>query len=87
MAAIPVIMRIIALNANSGRPGVSERRRLRFDTAVPVIVVNDDRGVFSGLVIGGREHLSGTRYKFVERRQAHPHIIRIGRSWRGKGNG
>lgn len=87
MSVIPVTMRVDALNANSRRPGVSERRRLSFNTPVLVIVISDGRGVFDGLVIGAREHFAGTRYKFVERRQAHPDIIGIGRRRRGKGNG
>jgi hypothetical protein len=68
MTVIPIIMRISALNANPRRPSVGERRRLSFNTSVPVIVISDKRRVFGGGVIGWREHFAGTRYELVERR-------------------
>jgi hypothetical protein len=82
MAVIPVIMRVSTLNADSRRSGVRERGRLSFD-AVLLIVIGSQRRVLSHL-IRGREHFAGTRYEFVERRQAHPDIIRTGRRRRGR---
>ena len=87
MPAIPVIICIRVLNADPRRPSVSKRRRLGFDAPVPMVMISDERRLFSGLVVGGREHLGSTRYKFVERRQAHPDIIGIGRSRCGNGDG
>ena len=67
MTTIPIIMRICALNANSGRPGVGERGRLSFG-AVPMIVISDKRRVLGRLVIGRREHFASTRHELIERR-------------------
>jgi hypothetical protein len=68
MTAIPIIVHIGARNADPRRPGVGERRRLSFNTPVLMIMINDERRAFSGLVIGRRKHFPGTRYEFVERR-------------------
>jgi hypothetical protein len=67
MTFIPVIMRVRILNSNPGRSGISEWRRLSFNV-IPLIVIRDEGGVFSGLMIGGREHFVGTRDELVERR-------------------
>jgi len=66
MSIIAIIVRISVLDADPGRPSVGERRRLSFNASVPVIMVSDEGRVVSGLVIGGREHFSGTGHELVE---------------------
>jgi hypothetical protein len=64
MTLKPVIIGI--LNPDPGRPGVGERRGLGINT-VPLIMISDEGRVFSGLVIGRRQHFAGTRNELVER--------------------
>ena len=87
MSVIPVIVCVNTLHADPRRSSIGERRRLSLNTSIPVIVINNERGVVGNLVIGRREHFVGTRYKLVEWRQTHPDIFGIGRRWCGKGCG
>lgn len=66
MSVVPVIMCVDVLNTDPRRPSVGKRRGLGFNASIPVIMINDKRGVVSGLMTGRREHFVGTRHKFVE---------------------